>query len=227
MALGVVWVLGCCAYLVHLLLSLTGCLASPVSTSWTPSLTTCCPERGGVCWDAGQRKVGVCWWSPLIFKDYPLDHYLLLFPSPVLVFLVVVSQETRPVTSSTYSVYNAFILKQQKNVVCRDLFKSILPIDPSFSVLSLSRSYTTRSEVKQAALQRVCSSLTPCLQTNSGQFEERGEKKGGERVRSYTEGLRLWRQIALLRSRLYSHRAVRWPLSGWRLAGRMKLWLHC
>lgn len=59
----VVWVPGCCAYLVLLLLSLTGCLASPVSTSWSPSLTTCCPERGGVCWDAGQR-VGVCWWSP-------------------------------------------------------------------------------------------------------------------------------------------------------------------
>lgn len=67
-ALRVVWVLGCCAYLVHLLLSLTGCLASPVSTSWTPSLTTCCPERGGVCWDAGQRKVGVCWWSPLSLR---------------------------------------------------------------------------------------------------------------------------------------------------------------
>lgn len=60
----VVWVLGCYAYLVRLFLSLTGCLASPVSTSWTPSLTTCCPERGGVCRDVGQRKVGVCCWSP-------------------------------------------------------------------------------------------------------------------------------------------------------------------
>lgn len=60
--------------------------------------------------------------------------------------------------------------------------KSILPIDPSFSpVLSLSRSYTIRSEVKQAALQRVCSSLTPCLQTISGQFEERGERKAGRK----------------------------------------------
>lgn len=43
-----------CTYLVRLLLSLTGCLASQVSTSWTTSLTTCCPARGGVFRDSGQ-----------------------------------------------------------------------------------------------------------------------------------------------------------------------------
>lgn len=47
-----------------------------------------------------------------------------------------------------------------------------------------------RSEVKQAALQKVCSSLTPRLQTNSGQDEERGRGKGGERARAHTRGLR-------------------------------------
>lgn len=59
---------GCCANLVRLFLSLTGCLASAVVTSWTPSLTTCCPARGGVCWDGGQRRKGVvgkCGWFPI------------------------------------------------------------------------------------------------------------------------------------------------------------------
>lgn len=64
MDLGVVWVLGCCTYLVHLLLSLTACLAPPVFTSWMPSLTTCCPQRGGHCQDDRDSKVGMCcWWS--------------------------------------------------------------------------------------------------------------------------------------------------------------------
>lgn len=49
----------------------------------------------------------------------------------------------------------------------------------SFSLSSfLSLSYTIRSEVKQAALQRVCSSLTLRLQTNSGEDEERGGAEG-------------------------------------------------
>lgn len=43
--------------------------------------------------------------------------------------------------------------------------------------LSLSFSYTIRSEVKQAALRWVCSSLTPHLQANSGQDEEREARK--------------------------------------------------
>lgn len=82
----------------------------------------------------------------------------------------------------------------------------------SFFFLSLSLSYTIRSEVKQAALQRVCSSLTPRLQTNSGQQdEERGgeEGGGGGGVSFHAWGPpSLERWIASLHARSYSNRAA-------------------
>lgn len=76
-------------------------------------------------------------------------------------------------------------------MACTDLFRRLLSPFPSLSFLSLSFSYTIRSEVKQAALCWVCYSLTPHLQANSGQDEEGGwggrSRMGGGGIRSEDE----------------------------------------
>lgn len=174
--LRVVWVLGRCAYLVHHLLSLTACLAPPVFTSWTPSLTTCCPQRGGHCQDDGETKVWMCcWWSRWQhMKSVHFFHSSLpTAPQSQPVFILHL-QAQRPAYSG----------RRKWNAACPDFFRRLLSQFLSLSFLSLSFSYTIRSEVKQAALCWVCSSLTPHLQANSGQDEERGERKevphGGE-----------------------------------------------
>lgn len=74
------------------------------------------------------------------------------------------------------------------------LFRRLLSPFLSLSFLSLSFSYTIRSEVKQATLRWVCSSLTPRLQTNSGQ----DEGGGGSGKRSHVGEDTLWRWITLL-----------------------------
>lgn len=53
-----------------------------------------------------------------------------------------------------------------------------------FSSLSPFLSYTTGSGVKQAALQKVCSSLTPRLQTHSSQDGEKEGEGWSERLAS-------------------------------------------
>lgn len=96
----------------------------------------------------------------------------------------------------------------------------------SFFFLSLSLSYTIRSEVKQAALQRVCSSLTPRLQTNSGQQDEErgGEEGGGDGGVSFHAGaLRAWKD-GLHRFTL-ARTATELLCDDLCMAGRIKLWL--
>lgn len=85
------------------------------------------------------------------------------------------------------------------------LFRRLLCPFLSLSFLSLSFSYTIRSEVKQAALCWVCSSLTPRLQTNSGQDEERGERK---EVGGIAHTLKMNNTTSFLYAHLYSNRAV-------------------
>lgn len=99
-----------------------------------------------------------------------------------------------------------------------------------FSSLSPFLSYTIGSGVKQAALQKVCSSLTPRLQTHSGQDEEkeREERVEREAPKCGREGgvcFGLLRWIALLHACLYSNRAKRRPLLVGKLAWRVKRWL--
>lgn len=163
-----VWVLGCCTYLVHLL-SVTACLATPVSTSWTPSLTTCCPQRGRRCQDDGETKVGMgCWWS-----RHQNPHYshssLLTAPQSRPVFILHLQMQRQPSVGGERG--------GKRSSARTGLFRRLLSPFLSLSFLSLSFSYTIRSEVKQAALRWVCSSLTPRLQTNSGQDEEGGSGK--------------------------------------------------
>lgn len=85
----------------------------------------------------------------------------------------------------------------------------------SFSLFpSLPFSYTIRSEVKQAALRWVCSSLTPHLQATSGQDEERGERK---EVQHGAGGTHSEDELHYFSPSLYSNRAVRQPLCVWKV----------
>lgn len=86
------------------------------------------------------------------------------------------------------------------------LFRRLLSPFLSLSFLSLSFSYTIRSEVKQAALRWVCSSLTPRLQTNSGQDEEGGAERGPTWGEAYTPKMN--NTTPFLYADLYSNRAV-------------------
>lgn len=107
------------AYLVRLFLSLTGCLASPVFTSWTPSLTTCCPERGGVCWDGGQKKKGGGVLVVPLLDSSPNRHSPPFFSSGISNSCV---SNSKVHLLHLRSVYNTIILKEQMGITQRGLF---------------------------------------------------------------------------------------------------------
>lgn len=75
----------------------------------------------------------------------------------------------------------SLILRQKNQIDPRTSVGEVSLMYFYFSSLSPFLSYTTGSRVKQAALQKVCSSLTPRLQTHSSQDEEKErerERKG-------------------------------------------------
>lgn len=205
---------GCCAYLVHLLLSLTACLAPPVFTSWTPSLTTCCPQRGGHCQDDGETKVGMCsWWSRCATHESILHFFhsfLLMALQRQPVFILHLQAQRQ--------VFSGRRRRRNGSAACTDLFRRLLSPFPSLSFLSLSFSYTIRSEVKQAALCWVCSSLTPHLQANSGQDEEGGGRKEVPHGGVEAHALKMNYTTSFLHASWYSNRAVRRSGRVWKVA---------